>query len=250
MSESTLSITAGRGTVSGWASEVAAGGPAAPAGDAEVAPRPRDRGRRRGLTALGTAMVAGPLAMTAWFLVEPSVLPREEPGVFLASVATSPDRYLIGTALLALAGALAVPAALGVAVLLRPRLPRLGVAIGVLTFLSGIGLCAQIGFRGFVWSLVDAGSVPASSVESYTAFQSSGFFDVLVAPGLVFGGLATLLLIGCLVRTRLVSLGVPAAMLIGMVLASGEFADVVTISGAALGAVANLRLARVLLSRG
>jgi hypothetical protein len=47
-----------------------------------------------------------------------------------------------------------------------------------------------------------------------------------------------------------VPLWVPAATIAAMVLASGEFPDVVTVSGAALGAVANLRLARQLLARG
>jgi hypothetical protein len=248
MSESSFSTTSGRGAVSGWAREVAAE-PTAPQ-DRVATGSPDDRGGRGRLAAFGTAMVASPLAMTAWFLVEPSVLPREEPRVFLESVATSPNRYLVATVLVALAGTLAIPAALGFARLLRPRLPRLGTVISVLMVLSGLGLCAQIGFRAMVWSMVDQASVPASSVETYTAFQSNGLFDVLFAPGLVFGGLATLLLVGCLVRTRLVPLWVPAATIVGMVLASGEFADVVTVSGAALGAVANVRLARTLLARG
>ncbi|MFC7492729.1 MULTISPECIES: DUF4386 family protein [unclassified Nocardioides] len=245
MPESTSTTThgtPGHGAVSDWASEVA--GPAAPA----VAPaQPADRGF---LVALGAAMVASPLAMAGWFAVEPSVLPREDPQVFLESVATSPDRYLAGTALLALAAVLAIPAAVGFARLLRPRLPRLGVVIAVLMFLSGVGLCAQVGFRAMVWSMVDAGSVPASSVETYTAFQTGGFFDVLVAPGLVFGGVATLLVVGSLLWTRLVSRWVPVAMIVGMVLSSGEFADAVTVSGAALGVLANLWLARTLVARG
>jgi hypothetical protein len=248
MSESPFSTTSGRGAVSGWAREVAAD-PTAPL-EHLAAGSPGDRDGRARLAAFGTAMVASPLAMTAWFLVEPSVLPREEPRVFLESVATSPDRYLVATVLVALAGAFAIPAALGFARLLRPRLPRLGTVISVLMVLSGLGLCAQVGFRSMVWSMVDPGSVPASSVETYTAFQSGGLFEVLVAPGLVFGGLSTLLLVGCLVRTRLVPLWVPAATIVAMALASGEFPDAVTVSGAALGAVANLRLARTLLARG
>ena len=158
----------------------------------------------------------------------------------------TPPRSLVGTLLVLVAGALAVPAALGVFRVVEPRLPRLGPVIGVLMMLSGLGLCAQVGFRGFVWSLVDQDSVPASSVDAFTAFQSGGLFDVMVAPGLVFGGLSTLLLIGALLRTRLVGWWVPVVMLVGMVLASGELPDVVTVAGAALGAVANLQLARLL----
>jgi hypothetical protein len=249
MSESTLPTPGG--AVSSWARGVAGhpSGPVSPATAALDVTRSGTRASRRTLAAYGAAIVGSPLAMTAWFLVEPSVLPREEPGVFLASVATSPDRYLAGTLLLALSALLAVPAAIGVARLLRPRLPRLGAAVGLLMFLSGVGLAAQVGFRGVVWSMVDPQAVPASSVETYTRFQGSGFFDALVAPGLVFGGLATLLLIGCLVRTRLVPLWVPGALFAGMVLASGEFTDVVTVAGAALGAVANGWLVRALLRR-
>ncbi|HEU5038661.1 MAG TPA: DUF4386 family protein [Nocardioides sp.] len=234
-----------RGEVGDWASEVAS----RPAPGSATGDRP-ERAERRTLAALGTAMVAGPLAMTAWFLVEPSVLPREDSRVFLESVATSPDRYLAGTVLLGLAGALSVPAGVGFARLLRHRLPRLGAVIGLLMALSGLGLCAQIGFRAMVWSMVEPGSVPASSVETYADFQTGGLFDVLVAPGLVFGGLATLLAVGSLLRVRVVPRWVPAAMVVGMVLASGEFADPVTVSGAAIGAVANLWLARALLARG
>ncbi|HEU5454992.1 MAG TPA: DUF4386 family protein [Nocardioides sp.] len=239
MSDSTLSTTTSTSSVSDWATEIA--------GQAEAPSKHRPR---RGLAAMGAAMVGGPLAMTAWFLVEPSVLPREDADVFLASVATSPDRYLIGTVFMAMAAALTVLSAFGFARLLGDRLPRLGLVVGVLMFLSGIGLAAQVGFRAVVWSLVGEGTVPASSVESFHAFQTGGLFDILVAPGLVFGGLATLLTVGALLRTRLVSWWVPVAMLAGMVLASGEFPDPVTVGGAALGAAANLVLARTLLARG
>jgi hypothetical protein len=206
--------------------------------------------RRRGLVAVAIAMVAAPLTMTAWFLVEPAVLPREEAKVFLTSVASSPDRYLVATFLVAIAAALTVLAAVGYARLFERRLPRLGPAIGILTFLSGIGLAAQVGFRSFVWSLVDPGSVPSWAVESYEAFRTGGLFDLLTAPGLVFGGLATLLTVGALLYTRIVAWWVPVALVGGTVLASGEWADAVTVAGAAVVAVANLRLARTLLSQG
>jgi hypothetical protein len=101
-----------------------------------------------------------------------------------------------------------------------------------------------------VWSMVEPGSVPASSVETYATFQTAGLFDYLVAPGLVFGGLSTLLAVGSLLRIGVVPRWAPVAMVVGMVLASGEFADPVTISGAAIGAVANVWLARALLARG
>lgn len=239
MNESTLP------TVGDWAREVV---PAEPAG-ADRTARTATGPDRRLATALATAMVVAPLAMTAWFLVEPSLLPREDPGLFLASVATSPARYLAGTVFLAISGLAGLVAALGLARVLGRRLPRLGCAVGVLTFLSGAGLLAQVGFRFFVWSLVDPGSVPAASVESYQRFQTGGLFDVLVSPGLVFGGVATLLTVGALLRTRMVPLWVPGAMVVGMVLASGEFADPITVGGAAVGAAANLRLARELFPR-
>jgi hypothetical protein len=208
---------------------------------------PAHRSGRRTLLGLGAAMVLSPVAMTAWFLVEPSVLPREDAVSFLASVADAPGRYLAGTVLVLLSGLLGLPAAVGFARLLRQRLPRFGAVVGVLMGLSALGLCVQVGFRAFVWSLVDAGHVPAESVASYTRFQEGGLFDVLVAPGLVFGGLATLFTVVALLRTRQVPRWAPGLMILGMVLASGEFADVVTISGAALGVVANLALVRALL---
>jgi hypothetical protein len=242
MSDSTLTTTDGTDQpLSGWASAVA------DERSAEVPAVPRRD--RRGLLAVGTAMVGAPLAMTAWFLVEPSVLPREEPAVFLGSVASSPERYLVGTGFMALAAALMVVSAVGLTRLFQERLPRVGPAIGVLTFLSGLGLAAQVGFRAFVWSLVGPGEVPASSVEAFAAFQTGGLFDVLVAPGLVFGGVATLLTVGALLRTRLVGVWVPAALVVGTVMASGEFVDLVTVTGAGITALANLRLARVLLAR-
>jgi len=242
MSDATLSTTdVIAQPLSGWASSVAGDAPA-------VAPPARRRERRR-LAAIGAAMVGAPLAMTAWFLVEPSVLPREEPATFLASVATSPERYLVGTCFVALAATLMAVSAVGFTRLFQDRLPRLGPAIGLLTFLSGIGLSAQVGFRAFVWSLVAPGEVPASSVDSFAMFQTGGLFDVLVAPGVVFGGVATLLTVGALLRTRPVGVWVPVALVAGTVMASGEFATVVTVAGAGVTALANLTLARTLLAR-
>ena len=232
--------TTDAGGVGAWARDVTGPAPV-------VVREPALPGERRRLRALGAAMVASPLAMTAWFLVEPAVLPREEPEVFLGSIAAAPDRYLAATLMVALAGALAIPAALGLYRLLRDRTPRLAVAIGVVTVLSGLGLWAQVGFRSVVQAMLGDG-VTDSAVTSYTAFQSSSFFDGLLLPGLAFGGAGTLLLLGTLVRTRVVPLWVPALLVAGAVLASGEFPDVVTVGGAFCGAVANLRLARALLA--
>lgn len=206
------------------------------------------RADRSRLMALGAAMVAAPLAMTGWFLVEPSVLPREDPAVFLGSIAAAPGRYLLATAFVGAAGALSLPAALGMARLLRPRLPRLAGLLGVLMVLSGLGLWAQVGFRLFVVSLVRDGAVPASAVQSYAAFQDGGLFGVLVAPALVVGAVGTLLFVAALLRTRIVGRWVPAALVVSAVLASGEWADPVTVGGAALGAVGNVALARALLA--
>jgi len=232
------STTTSRGPVSRWAGDVS--GPVAETTGAEQDPR-------YGVRALAAAMVAGPIAMTAWFLVEPAVLPREEPAVFLASVAAAPGRYLLATVFLALAGALAIPAALGVGRLLRPRMPRIAALLVATMSLSGLGLWAQVGFRSFVVSMVLDGTVPASAVESYTAFQDNGLFGALVVPALALGAVSTIVWIGALLRTRLAPLWVPAALLVGAVLASGEFPDVVTIGGAALTAGANVALARILL---
>ena len=185
--------------------------------------------------------------MTAWFLVEPSVLPREEPAVFLGSVAPAPDRYLLATAFLTLAGALAVPAALGVARLLRPRMPRLAALLLVTMALSGLGLWAQTGFRLFVVSLVRDGSVPPPPWRASRPSSRAVSSTSLVLPALALGAVSTLVWVGALVRTRLVPLWVPAALLVGTVLASGEFPDVVTIGGAALTAGANVALARILI---
>jgi len=241
MSPSTTPVstsTTARGPVSRWAGDVA--GPAPETTRSQPGPGNSVRG-------LAAAMVAGPIAMTAWFLVEPAVLPREEPTVFLASVAAAPGRYLLATVFLALAGALAIPAALGVGRLLRPRMPRVAALLVATMSLSGLGLWAQAGFRSFVVSMVLDGTVPASAVESYTAFQDNGLFGALVVPALALGAVSTIVWIGALLRTRLAPLWVPAALLVGAVLASGEFPDVVTIGGAALTAAANVALARILL---
>lgn len=203
---------------------------------------------RTGDRGLAAAMVAAPVAMTGWFLVEPSVLPREEPAVFLASVASSPSRYLVATALLALAGALAVPAAVGVGRLLRPRLPRLAPVLALLMALAGLGMWAQVGFRLVVASLVGP-DVPASAVQTWAAFQDSPLFAVLLVPAFALGALTTLVYVGALLRTGLVARWVPCALVAGAVLSSGEFADPVTVGGAALGAAANVVLARALLAR-
>ena len=72
---------------------------------------------------------------------------------------------------------------------------------------------------------------------------------VLLVPALVLGAVATVTFVGALLRTRLAPLWVPAALVVGTVLASGEFPDPVTVAGAALGAAANVALARRLMGR-
>jgi hypothetical protein len=231
MSTSTAAVPR---SVRDWASEVT------------VAPTPGGRRTRdRGLAA---AVVAGPLAMTGWFLVEPAVLPREDPAVFLSSVASSPGRYLLATALVALAGALGVPAALGIARLLRARLPRLAPVLGLLMGLSALGLWAQVGYRLVVASLVGP-DVPASAVQTWATFQDSPLFSVLLVPAFALGALTTVLLVGALLRTGLVARWVPCALLAGTVLGSGEFPDPVTVTGAVVVAAGNTVLARALLAR-
>ena len=155
---------------------------------------------------------------------------------------------MMRAALIALAGALAVPAAVGVARLLRPRLPRLAPVLGLLMALSGLGLWAQVGYRLVVASLVGP-DVPASAVATWSAFQASPLFTVLLVPALALGALTTLGYVGALLRTGLVARWVPGALLAAAVLSSGEFADPVTVGGAALGAAANTVLARALLRR-
>ena len=59
--------------------------------------------------------------------------------------------------------------------------------------------------------------------------------------------MSTVVWIGALGRTRLAPLWVPAALLVGTVLASGGFPDVATIGGAAPSAGANIALARILI---
>jgi hypothetical protein len=235
-----MSITTGG--ISGWARSVAEPAPTAaplvtPTGDRAPS------ARRKGLAA---ALVAQPLAMTAWFLVEPAILPREEPALYLASVSASPGRYLAATAMVALAGALALPAALAIGRLLRPQLPRIAALLVAAITLSGLGLWSQLGYRTYVATMVSDG-VTASAVESHAAFQSSVLFDVLLLPGLAAGAVATLVLLVALLRTRIVERWVPFVLLAGTVFASGEFPDVVTVGGAALAVVGNLRLAKALL---
>jgi hypothetical protein len=163
-------------------------------------------------------------------------------------VAGSPSRYLVATALLALAGALAVPAAVGVARLLRPQLPRLAPVLGLLMALSGLCLWAQVGFRLVVASLVGPG-VPASAVQTWAAFQDSPLFAVLLLPAFVLGAGTTLTYVGALLRTRVVGRWVPCALVLGAVLGSGELPDALTVAGAGVVAAANVTLARALLSR-
>ena len=102
MNESTLS------TAGDWAREVV---PAEPASHTTGVAG----GDRRVATALAAALVAAPLAMTAWFLVEPSVLPREDAEVFLTSVASSPQRYLVGTGFVLISGLAGLIAAFALA---------------------------------------------------------------------------------------------------------------------------------------
>lgn len=227
--------------------------PEAPLAPAPVEPPPagppadgrRPLHTRRAL--LGAAAVVSPLLLAGAFALDPAGLPREDPAVFLGAIAASPDAYVAGTVLQLGAMVTSLAGAAVLALLFRHLAPRLSALTAVLLTLGAAGGIGFVGLKLAAIGLTADGALRPGAVDVWSSVQSGPAFTVLVGPLLcaALGLIATTVL---LVRGRRLVGWWPAPVnLVGAVLGSGEFPDVLTVAGPVVQAVATVALVRAFL---
>ena len=159
---------------------------------------------------LGLSLIASPLAG----LVGSLLLPAYTGGMQgeLAFIAAHPTRWLAGMSADLLFSLLLIPAALGLAWVLRPRAPVLGPLCGGMLLVAAFVHGAMLGYQLPEASLVAHGGDRAAMVALSEAMYGDPAFMLLVIPftALCFPGL--LLAAAALWRTRVVPRWVPPVL--------------------------------------
>jgi hypothetical protein len=210
----------------------------------ETTSAPARRDRRRLL--LVAAMVASPVLMTAFQLLNPTVLPREEAGEYLAGIAAHPDRFVAAMTCYMLAMVTAVAGAGGTLLLTRHRARLVGLAGAVFTVIGVAAALATAGMQVGALGLVADGQVLPYGAEAFTRFQQGPGFILVVEPvaAAIIGFLCTAI---ALRRSRAVPLWVPVALFGGLVAGSNEFGWAVTVLGTVVQVVATVMVGRAVL---
>ena len=207
---------------------------------APAAPRPTGLGGRL----LAAAALLSPLAFGLQYVVDTSTLPREDPAVYLGGLAEAPGRSTLALCVYLVAVACIVPLALVLVRACRDSSRRLAPIAATVTMLGALAGAGFAGVRLVALSLVADGEVPAYGDAAWTAMQEGAAFAVL-SPLLLCAILGAFLATAVMVRARR-DLGwwVAPTYLLGFVLASGEFPDVVSLVGGVVQAVALVPVAR------
>jgi hypothetical protein len=211
-------------------------------GDAPSAPVRRDP--RRILQA--AAIVAGPVLMTAFQLLNPAILPREEAGRYLSSIAADPDRFAVAMVCYLLAMVAGIPTAAATLRLTRHKGRLLGLAGAVFSVLGVAAGLATAGMQLGTLGLIADGAVLPYGAEAFARFQGGPGFHLVVDPVAcaILGFLCTAIALGV---SRKVPLWVPFALFGGLVLGSNEFGWIVTVAGTMIQIAAVATVARALL---
>lgn len=212
--------------------------------DSTAPSAPAGRDPRRILQA--ATIVAGPVLMTAFQLLDPAILPREEAGRYLASVATDTDRFAISMICYMLAMVAGIPAAAATLRLTRHRARLLGLIGAVFTVLGVAAGLATAGMQLGTLGLIADGTVLPYGAEAFARFQEGPGFHIVVDPVVtaVLGFLFTAIALGV---SRKVPLWAPFALFGGLVLGSNEFGWIVTVTGTMIQIAALATVARALL---
>lgn len=124
--------------------------------------------------ATAAALAGGPLLFLADNLIHPKEFSRGNEVEQLAEIAQHYDRWQLAHFLGFLAILSFVAAGLGLAFLVRRRMPRAGLAGGALTMLGLMCLAAVIALDGFTWGVL--GEVSARTQD--TAVAAAALHDV------------------------------------------------------------------------
>jgi hypothetical protein len=193
---------------------------------------------------LAAAAAAAPLLFTAYVATDPAPLPREPAAEFLGAIAAHPTAFLVSTTLQFAAAATGVAFAAYVIVAFARSAPRLAPFVGVLLSLGYMGVAAFVGAKLVAVDLIVDGAPRAGSLDVWSAVHTGPFFDIVSWP-LLMAIPGNLLLAVLLLRHRaLVGIWPAAVVLVGFVMGSGEFPDVVTLLGWAIQVPAVLHVVR------
>lgn len=200
-------------------------GPAVAAPAAETA----DSGVHARRRVLVGAAFLGPIALAAQYLLTTEGLPRDEAGPWLAGLAEDPTRQVLSVIAYLVAMLAGVAGAAMLALAGRRRAPWLSGIAATLLVIGSVGGGGFAGIRLVAVELAEQGG--ASSVEAWEAVQEGAPFAVLGSLVLM-AVLGTLISAAAVVRARAdIAVWAAPAMVIGFVLASGEFPVWVSVVG-------------------
>ena len=215
-----------------------------PAVTSHPAAEPADAPHARRRLLVGAAFL-GPVGLAAQYVLSSAGLPRDEAGPWLAGLAEDPTRQVLSVVayLLAMVGGVAGAAVLALAG--RRRAPWLsGIAAGLLV-VGTVGGGGFAGMRLIAIELAEQGG--PSSVAAWEAVQGGSPFAVLGSLVLM-AILGTLVGAAAVVRARRdIAVWAAPAMVVGFVLASGEFPAWVSVVGELVALAALVPVARAAL---
>ncbi|MCF6379360.1 hypothetical protein L2K70_17240 [Nocardioides KLBMP 9356] len=193
---------------------------------------------------LAASAVAAPALFTAYVATDPAPLPREPAVEFIGAIAAHPTAFIVSTSFQFAAMAAGVTLAAYVMVAFARTAPRLAPVVGVLLGLGYLGGAAFAGAKTVAADLVVNGAPRAGALEVWSAVHTGPLFEVLSWP-LLMAIPGNLLLAVLLLRNRTVVGTWPAVVVVvGFVMGSGEFPDVVTLTGWAIQVPAVLHVVR------
>ena len=167
------------------------------------------------------AAFAGPVALAVQYVLSSGDLPREEAGAYLAGLAENPTSNTIAVAIYLVAMIAGVANAAMLALAGRRRAPWLS---GIAAALLVVGTVGGIGFAGLRLVAIELSQQgDPGAPEFWTAVQTGTPFHVLEW-FLIMAIAGTLVAAAALFRARAdIAVWAAPALVIGFVLASGEF---------------------------
>lgn len=199
--------------------------------------------------ALVGAVLLHPVGLTTQYLLGTPGLPRDEPAQYLGGIAEAPERAVFA----AVAYVISMIGLIALAVLTAQACARLApvssALAGGLLAVGAIGGGAFLGLRLVAVALTTDGAIATGGAESWARLQDGNLF-LIVTLFLLPAIAGTLVSLVAFVRARRdVSLWVAPAVLVALVLGSGEFPIWVTAIGGLVHAAAIVRLGQTLLRR-
>jgi hypothetical protein len=146
----------------------------------------------------GVALIAGPALFFVDNLIHPRELERGNEAEQLAEIAGNADRWQIAHLIGFVGAVVLIAAALGLAYLVRRRMPRLGLIAGAATVVGLMAVAFAFALDGFTWGVLgEVASRPGTDAPTMQAAlhevqQSSWTFPYYALIALFGGGMVAL----------------------------------------------------------